>query len=80
MNYEVQSPAEFIFPITSNGLAAGPTLAEAVLRAAFEVLERDATMIAWLNQLPCTRVDPLSHPDPDVQEICKGVRAQGCSL
>ena len=77
MNYEVQSPAEFIFPITSNGLAAGPTLAEAVLRAAFEVLERDATMIAWLNQLPCTRVDPLSHPDPDVQEICKAYQRRG---
>ena len=71
MNYEVQSPAEFIFPMTSNGLAAGPTLAEAILRAAFEVLERDAAMITWLNELLCTRVDPLSHPDPDVREICK---------
>jgi ribosomal protein S12 methylthiotransferase accessory factor len=71
MNYEVQSPAEFIFPMTSNGLAAGPTLPEAILRAAFEVLERDAAMITWLNELLCTRVDPLSHPDPDVREICK---------
>ena len=29
MNYDVQSAEEFIFPITSNGLAAGPTLAQA---------------------------------------------------
>lgn len=77
MNYEVQSAAEFIFPITSNGLAAGPTLAEAILRAAFEVLERDAAMITWLNQLPCTRIDPLSHPDSDVQEICKAYQRRG---
>ena len=34
-------------------------------------------MIAWLNQLPCTRVDPLSHPDPDVQEICKVYERRG---
>ena len=77
MNYEVQRPEEFIFPITSNGLAAGPTLAEAILRAAFEVLERDAVMITWLNRLPCTRVDPLSHPDPDVQEICTAYERRG---
>ena len=77
MNYEVQRAEEFIFPITSNGLAAGPTLAEAILRAAFEVLERDAAMITWLNRLPCTRVDPLSHPDPDVQEICRAYQRRG---
>ena len=77
MNYEVQRPEEFIFSITSNGLAAAPTLAEAILRAAFEVLERDAAMITWLTRLPCTRVDPLSHPDPDVQEICRAYQRRG---
>jgi bacteriocin biosynthesis docking scaffold, SagD family len=77
MTYEVQSPAEFIFPITSNGLAAGPTLVEAVLRGIYEVLERDAAMITWLNRLPCTRVEPLSHPDPDVQEICSAYQRRG---
>jgi ribosomal protein S12 methylthiotransferase accessory factor len=77
MNYEVQRPEEFLFPITSNGLAAGPTLSEAILRAAFEVLERDAAMITWLNRLPCTRVDPLSHPDPDVQEMCRAYERRG---
>jgi ribosomal protein S12 methylthiotransferase accessory factor len=77
MNYEMQRQEEFIFPITSNGLAAGPTLTEAILRAAFELLERDAAMITWLNRLPCTRVDPLSHPDPDVQEVCRAYARRG---
>jgi ribosomal protein S12 methylthiotransferase accessory factor len=74
MNYEIQSPEEFIFPITSNGLAAGPTLGDAILRAAFEVMERDAAMITWLTRLPVTRVDPISHPDRDVQDICRAYR------
>lgn len=77
MNYEMQNSSEFICPITSNGLAAGPTLPEAILRAAFEVLERDAAMITWLNRLPCTAVDPLSHPDEDVKEICRAYQRRG---
>src|SRR5262249_49821271 len=80
MNYEVQSPAEFIFQITSNGLAAGPTLADAILRGAFEVMERDAAMITWLTRLPVTRVDPASHPDRDVQEICRAYRRRSVQL
>ena len=52
MEYQVHSPQEFLVPITSNGLAAGPTLADAVLSAIYEVLERDAILIAWLNRLP----------------------------
>ncbi|QSQ13423.1 YcaO-like family protein [Myxococcus landrumensis] len=61
--HDPQTREERLAPITSNGLAAGPTLAEAVLRAACEVVERDAVMIAWLHRLPCQRIDPLSHPD-----------------
>ncbi len=40
---------------TSNGLACGPTLAEAVLNGLLELVERDAMMLAWSNRLslPC---------------------------
>jgi ribosomal protein S12 methylthiotransferase accessory factor len=66
MHYQVPAPEELLFPVTSNGLATGATLPEAVLAAACELLERDAFMITWLNQLPCLGVDLCNHPDPQV--------------
>ena len=36
---------------TSNGLACGPTLVEAILAGLLELVERDAMMIAWSNRL-----------------------------
>jgi len=36
---------------TSNGVACGPTLDEAILAAICEVVERDAFVIAWSNRL-----------------------------
>ena len=74
MGYEAKSPEEFIFPVTSNGLAAGRTLLDAILRATFEVLERDALMITWLNQLPCQYIDPWTHPDSDIVQLCEAYR------
>jgi ribosomal protein S12 methylthiotransferase accessory factor len=41
---------------TSNGLACGATLDEAVLGALFEVVERDAFMIVWSNRLSLPRL------------------------
>lgn len=41
---------------TSNGLACGPTLAEAVLAALLEVVERDAMMLVWANRLSLARL------------------------
>jgi ribosomal protein S12 methylthiotransferase accessory factor len=41
---------------TSNGLACGPTLAEAVLAALLEVVERDAMMLVWTNRLSLPRL------------------------
>lgn len=69
LNYRPRSREEHLFPITSNGLATGPTLLDAVLAATLEVLERDAFLVTWMNRLPCTSVDPQSHPDPEVREL-----------
>lgn len=74
MNYAVQGPEEFLFPVTSNGLAAGPTLLEAVLRAACEILERDAFLTAWLHRLPCQRVDPAQLPDVPLRRVSEAYR------
>lgn len=41
---------------TSNGLAAGPTTLQAMLRASQELVERDALMITWLHQVAARRV------------------------
>ncbi len=71
MNYRAHADEEFLFPITSNGLATGRTLLEAVWNAAGEVLERDAFMIAWLNRLPAHRFSALAHPDPEIAGLAK---------
>ena len=43
--------------VTSNGLSAGRTLARAILGGLYEVIERDALMITWMNRLPAIAVD-----------------------
>ena len=48
---------DFFVPASSNGLAAGPTLASAVLGGLCELMERDALLITWMNRLPAREVD-----------------------
>jgi ribosomal protein S12 methylthiotransferase accessory factor len=80
MSYEVQRPQELLFPVTSNGLAAGSTLAGAVLSAALEVIERDAFMAAWLLRLPCRRIDPAGHPEGEVRALVEAYRRRGVAI
>jgi ribosomal protein S12 methylthiotransferase accessory factor len=40
----------------STGAACGVSYADAVVRGIYEVVERDAFMIMWLNQHPCPRL------------------------
>jgi ribosomal protein S12 methylthiotransferase accessory factor len=80
MEYQVASEGEFLFPVTSNGLAAGATLADAVLAALYEVLERDAFLIAWLGRLPGRQLEPLEHPDPDIRRLALAYRRRGVEL
>ena len=49
-------------PAVSTGLACARSLEEAVLKGLYELVERDAFMIAWLNRLPFPRVDIESNP------------------
>jgi ribosomal protein S12 methylthiotransferase accessory factor len=57
---------------TSNGLAAGPTTLLALLRAAQELVERDALMITWLHQVAARRVPPPEQ----VREITDPIGAE----
>lgn len=43
--------------VTSNGLAAGPSLELATLRGLQEVIERDALMVAWLHGISCPTLE-----------------------
>jgi ribosomal protein S12 methylthiotransferase accessory factor len=48
---------DHVTAITSNGLAAGRDLTYAILGGLYELIERDALMIAWLNRLPGTEIE-----------------------
>ena len=80
MNYRAAANEEFICPITSNGLATGPTLLDAVFAAALEVVERDAFLNTWLNRLPgpCFRPDTL--PDAEMRELHEAYRRRAVEL
>ena len=56
----LRRPAPTLAPIgyaTSSGLACGPSLAEAILGALLEVVERDAVMLAWKCRLSLPLLD-----------------------
>lgn len=42
---------------TSNGLAAGGTLTAAILGGLYEIIERDALLVTWMNRLPAVEID-----------------------
>lgn len=77
--YEPRRPGERILPFQV-GRAAGSGTDAAVLAAALEVMERDAFLITWLNRLPCRRLDPLTHPDPEVVALCGSYRRAGIDV
>jgi ribosomal protein S12 methylthiotransferase accessory factor len=65
-------PADFVFyppfregPLvleTSNGAAAHPNMAQATLNGLYEVIERDAFLIMWLNRLSMPTLDTKRLP------------------
>jgi ribosomal protein S12 methylthiotransferase accessory factor len=66
--------------VSSNGLAAGSTLRDAVLGAIYEVLERDAVLIVWMSRLPARRFEAEAHPDGDVRRLARAYRRRGVEL
>jgi len=49
-------PGDYILPVSSNGMASGPTLEFAAYSGLCELIERDAFIITWLNKLPAPRI------------------------
>lgn len=78
-NYD--APREETFcQVTSNGLAAGPTLTDASMRAALELIERDAFMISWLARVPGRRIVLDGSIDPHTREAVRQLGAHGARL
>lgn len=59
----------------SNGCAIGGSLAEAILHGIFEVIERDAFLIAWYGQLPLRQLDPMSAVDMEMRLMISRIQA-----
>ncbi|MGK4000902.1 TOMM precursor leader peptide-binding protein [Sorangium sp. So ce1024] len=66
--------------VTSNGLAAGPTLEAAAMGAALELIERDAFMISWLARRPARRILPDDSVDLEVHEIARQLEERGARI
>lgn len=79
-NYRPRRPDEHLCRATSNGLAAGPSLIEAILTAAFEVIERDAYMISWFNRLAGQAVKIHDHPDDGIVHMARLLQRRGVEL
>lgn len=56
-------------PVISTGAAAGQTLEDALLRGLLEVIERDAFIIYWLNQMPAKRIRLSSFGKPRFEHL-----------
>ena len=80
LTYPMPREEAYLFPMSTNGLAAGPGLPEAILSALLEVVERDAFLNLWLHRLPARRVDPLVHPDEEIVSLCRAYARRGVSL
>ncbi|GAA1433436.1 TOMM precursor leader peptide-binding protein [Streptomyces thermospinosisporus] len=61
----------------SNGCAAGTSLADAVTRGMYELIERDAVSIWWYNRLRRPAVDIDACADPSVKGLLDDHRAIG---
>ncbi len=63
-----------IFDPTSNGAAAHSTLHDAILAGIYEILERDALFIAWLNRLSLPKLD-IADTDVDPFDVRATLKA-----
>lgn len=63
LRYPASAEGQGLVMTISTGAACGSSAADAVVRGIYEIVERDAMMIMWLNRHPCPRliVDPQSR-------------------
>lgn len=62
LNFCSHQLGDCILPLTTNGMASGPSVEFAAYRGLCELIERDALIITWLNRLPAPRINFLHRP------------------
>lgn len=77
LNHEAADAGEFICPVTSNGLACGGSAEHALLKAALELIERDAFMLMWLLQVPPQPLSTDGLPDAQLQDLMTAYARRG---
>jgi len=60
----------------SNGCALGGSLEEAILHGIFEVVERDAFLLAWYARLPLPRLDLATAGDRELELMAARLEAE----
>jgi YcaO-like protein with predicted kinase domain len=73
--------AQALFQVTSNGLATGNTVEDAVLHGLLEVIERDS-VASYVERPPRERryVDPATCRDPAALRTYEALQAAGCTV
>jgi ribosomal protein S12 methylthiotransferase accessory factor len=64
---------------SSSGVAAGLSFEDALLRALYEAIERDAFMVAWLNRASMPLIDQQTIPE-DCRERVRSLESLGYRL
>ena len=69
--------AERFCQVTSNGLATGLGPEDAAVRAALELIERDAFMLSWYCRLPGRELDIEGCLEPGTEKILQDITSCG---
>lgn len=69
----------FVFE-TSSGCALGSCYEEAVLHALFELIERDAFLLAWYSRAAVPEVETNSLASPQLRRLIAAMRAEECTV
>jgi ribosomal protein S12 methylthiotransferase accessory factor len=80
LNYRPSCKEENLFPQTSNGLAAGSSFEQALLKGLLEVVERDAFLISWLCRLPMPLIDLKDICDPGTRRLIDMYERRGVAV
>jgi bacteriocin biosynthesis cyclodehydratase domain-containing protein len=80
LNYRSDGGRTCIWQATTNGLAAGAGIRDAVTRALLEVIERDAFFRCWMGHIPALRVVAADVPDPSVKNLVHEYADSGVHL
>jgi thiazole/oxazole-forming peptide maturase SagD family component len=80
LGFSSSHPSEYIFPLTSSGLAAHPDLKESLVHGCLELIESDAFQIVWLNRLSRPLVCPDTITDSNVNKTIDVMEEDGFQI